>query len=79
MLGSLLFGWISDTWGRRPALFFAMGLMTTGNLVEIFIPNYTAYIVIRFIIGFIHPSLYTLTVLIGKYHLDHWFSNSGTS
>lgn len=70
MVGSLLFGWISDKWGRRPALLLSTAVMVIGNLVELSTPNYMVYIAIRFIVGLIHPSVYSLAFLIGGYALN---------
>ncbi|XP_003745397.1 organic cation transporter protein [Galendromus occidentalis] len=63
-VGSVFFGWISDKWGRRPALLLATGLMVVGNIMEIYPPDYLAYIIMRFGLGFSYASVYNLSFLI---------------
>ncbi|XP_028967880.1 solute carrier family 22 member 5 [Galendromus occidentalis] len=64
VIGSVIFGWISDRWGRRPALLLSTALMTSGNLAGFFIPNYGTYMILKFIVGLSHPCVYNTAFVI---------------
>lgn len=66
VIGSVVFGWVSDKWGRRPGLFLSTALMVFGNLAGIYVPNYWTYIITRFFVGLSYPSVYGLAILLGE-------------
>lgn len=52
LLGSLLFGSLSDKFGRRPVLLFSMYLPSIIGLLLFFIQGFIAFVILRFILGF---------------------------
>lgn len=67
VIGAIIFGWVSDRWGRKPALVLSAALMVVGNLAMIGTPNYLFYIILRFIVGLSYPSVFNLGFVIGAY------------
>ena len=53
MIGGVVFGMISDRFGRRPVLLFTMYAHILLGVVIAFIPNYIGFVVLRFIVGFL--------------------------
>ncbi|XP_003738962.1 organic cation transporter protein-like [Galendromus occidentalis] len=66
VIGSLVFGCVSDNWGRRPALIFATALDVFGNLAALCLPNYLSYIILRFITGLTYPSVFSLAFVMAS-------------
>ncbi|KAG0729303.1 Solute carrier family 22 member 13 [Chionoecetes opilio] len=77
-VGSPLSGWLSDTFGRRKV--FVLGSVTFAVLSNImpWIPNLTAILVLRFILGFSQPAMvqssYTLVMEVFE---ERWRSTAG--
>ena len=53
MIGGVIFGMISDRFGRRKVLLFTMYAHIIFGIAVAFIPNYTGFVTLRFIIGFL--------------------------
>lgn len=53
MLGSLIFGTLTDKFGRRPVFLFTMVTPFFIGLLLFFVKNYIAFVVLRFLLGFI--------------------------
>lgn len=51
LLGSIIFGQMSDKWGRKPVFFASLVLEVVFGLVAAFAPDYITYTVARLIIG----------------------------
>ncbi|CAB3998813.1 organic cation transporter -like [Paramuricea clavata] len=56
-LGSLVFGTLSDKYGRRPVFLFTMFCPFVLGLFLFFIKNYIAFVVFRFFLGFVLQGL----------------------
>ncbi|XP_028417308.1 uncharacterized protein LOC114541706 [Dendronephthya gigantea] len=57
MLGGLVFGTLSDRFGRRPILLFTMFTPALIGLLVFFIRDYVAFVVLRFVLGFLLQGL----------------------
>ena len=53
MLGGLVFGTLSDMFGRRPILLLTMFTPALIGLLVFFIRHYIAFVVLRFVLGFL--------------------------
>ena len=53
MIGSLVFGTLSDKFGRRPVFLFTAFTPFVLGMFLFFIKNYVAFVVLRFFLGFI--------------------------
>ena len=64
LVGSFLFGILSDKYGRRKALL--VGALASGalSLSMSFIKNYWAYFALRFLLGIFSKSLFMLAFMI---------------
>ena len=51
LVGSYLFGWLSDYLGRKKALTIAALVNASGLLMTAFMPNYALFTIARFITG----------------------------
>ena len=65
VFGTIFFGWISDRWGRRPALLSSTAVMLAANVAAIAPPDYYSYIALRCIAGLTYPSVFNLGLVIG--------------
>ena len=53
MIGGIIFGMISDKYGRKKVLLFTMYAHILVGVAVSFIPNYAGFVILRFIIGFL--------------------------
>ena len=53
MIGGVIFGMISDRFGRKKVLLFTLYSHIMVAVAVAFIPNYTGFVILRFIIGFL--------------------------
>ncbi|XP_075984956.1 organic cation/carnitine transporter 2-like [Anticarsia gemmatalis] len=51
LLGSILFGFVADRYGRRPALLTASLLQLATTMAEAFCPTYWSFTIVRFFLG----------------------------
>ena len=61
MVGSLVFGTLSDKFGRRTVFLFTVFAPFVLGLILFFIKNYVAFVVLRFFLGFILQGLQMVT------------------
>jgi len=57
MIGGIIFGMISDKYGRKKVLLFTMYAHILVGVAVSFIPNYAGFVILRFIIGFLMQGL----------------------
>ena len=53
MVGGLVFGTLSDKFGRRPVILVTMFIPPVIGLLLFFLKNYVAFLVLRFFLGFV--------------------------
>ncbi|XP_071526063.1 organic cation transporter protein-like [Panulirus ornatus] len=58
IIGSLVFGFLVDTWGRRPVLLLCSVLQIVASFLNAASPTVEVYIIIRVIISFLSSGLY---------------------
>lgn len=51
MLGSIIFGYLSDRYGRRPIFFISLVMQLIGGTVVAMAPNFIVYVIFRSIVG----------------------------
>ncbi|XP_057338281.1 organic cation transporter protein [Microplitis mediator] len=51
MLGSIIFGGLSDKFGRRPIFFLSLVIQLVGGLLVAVAPEYISYVIFRLIVG----------------------------
>jgi MFS family permease len=73
MFGGLVFGTLSDKFGRRTILLVTMFTPTLIGVLVFFITNYIAFVILRFVLGFLlqvsckfsvvsHGGIYSISV-----------------
>merc|ERR1711976_959316 len=65
MFGAVIFGALSDLYGRRPSYIWGMVLMEIFSISLAFSPNYTTFVILRFMVGIFSISLFTTGFVIG--------------
>ncbi|XP_043286002.1 organic cation transporter protein [Venturia canescens] len=51
MLGSMIFGGLSDKYGRRPIFFLSLVIQLVGGILVAVTPEYISYVIFRLIVG----------------------------
>ncbi|XP_033230040.1 organic cation transporter protein-like [Belonocnema kinseyi] len=51
MLGSMIFGYLSDKYGRRPIFFISLVIQLVGGIIVGVAPNFVTYVIFRSIVG----------------------------
>ena len=51
VLGALLFGWLTDAWGRRRLFFITLGLYVAATAASAFAESFTVFALLRFLTG----------------------------
>lgn len=64
MIGSLWFGYVGDKWGRKVGFISCCIFYAIISVIACFPPNYTVYIVYRFLIGMAFPAFFQLPFVI---------------
>ncbi|XP_070534567.1 beta-alanine transporter-like [Ptychodera flava] len=64
IFGSLVFGPLSDAYGRKPTYYFTLITAFIFNLLMYLSSNITIFLVCQFMVGFISPAIYNIGHLI---------------
>ncbi|XP_046592505.1 organic cation transporter protein isoform X1 [Neodiprion lecontei] len=51
MVGSMIFGALSDSYGRRPIFFLSLVIQLVGGIIVALCPEYISYVIFRLILG----------------------------
>ena len=65
MAGSLVFGYLGDKIGRKKVFFIAIILQIVAGLALIVVPHWTLFAFLRAAVGFAHPGIFVVAVVIG--------------
>lgn len=66
MLGSMIFGGLSDKFGRRPIFFLSLVIQLVGGVLVAVSPEYISYVVFRLIVGSTTSGVFLVAYVIGK-------------
>lgn len=66
MLGSTIFGALSDKYGRRPIFFLSLVIQLIGGIVVALTPEYISYMVFRAIVGSTTSGVFLVAYVIGE-------------
>lgn len=66
MLGSIIFGYLSDKYGRRPIFFMSLVIQLVSGTVVGLAPNFITYVIFRAIIGSTTSGVFLVAYVIGK-------------
>lgn len=66
IVGAILFGRLSDRLGRRPVFFFALCSQLTFGASAAIAPNYTLFVLARFLAGVAYSGVFLVAFVIGK-------------
>lgn len=64
-MGAFLFGSLSDRFGRRPIFFYALCQQFICAIVAAVAPNYTVFVIARFLIGMANSGVFLVAFVIG--------------
>lgn len=64
-LGSFVFGILADKFGRKKSFFAAILLQITCGTLMAFVPWYPLFALLRIGVGFAHPGIFIIAVVIG--------------
>lgn len=65
MLGSMLFGELSDRYGRKPTFFIALVVQVVFGLIAAFAPEYWSFTITRLIVGATTQGVFLVAYVIG--------------
>ncbi|KAL3982367.1 Sugar transporter family protein [Acanthocheilonema viteae] len=65
MGGSLLFGFLGDRIGRKKVFFIAIIMLIISGVLMAVVPYWTAFALLRTTVGFAHPGIFVIAVVIG--------------
>ena len=68
MLGSMIFGGLSDKFGRRPIFFLSLVIQLVGGILVAVAPEYISYIIFRLIVGSTTSGVFLVAYVIGNTH-----------
>src|SRR5690606_29282412 len=68
-LGQLIFGPLSDVFGRRPSIYFGFAMFVVGAVLSGFVPNFELFLFGRFLQGFggAAPRIISLALIRDEY------------
>ena len=67
MLGSTIFGALSDKYGRRPIFFLSLVIQLIGGVIVVVTPEFVSYVIFRAIVGSTTSGVFLVAYVIGKY------------
>ncbi|VDK81415.1 unnamed protein product [Litomosoides sigmodontis] len=65
MGGSLVFGFLGDRIGRKKVFFIAIIMLVISGVLMAVVPYWTAFALLRAAVGFSHPGIFVIAVVIG--------------
>ncbi|EFO22125.2 hypothetical protein LOAG_06361 [Loa loa] len=65
MGGSLVFGFLGDRIGRKKVFFIAIIMLIISGALMAVVPFWTAFALLRAAVGFAHPGIFVIAVVIG--------------
>ena len=66
MLGSMIFGYLSDKYGRRPIFFISLVIQLIGGIIVGVAPNFVTYVIFRSIVGSTTSGVFLVAYVIGN-------------
>lgn len=75
MLGSMIFGSLSDRFGRRPIFFLSLVIQLVGGILVAVSPEYISYVVFRLIVGSTTSGVFLVAYVIGKFLRNSYILN----
>lgn len=66
MLGSMIFGALSDKFGRRPIFFLSLVIQLAGGILVAIVPEFISYVIFRLIVGSTTSGVFLVAYVIGK-------------
>ena len=69
MLGSMIFGGLSDKYGRRPIFFLSLVIQLAGGILVAVAPEFISYVIFRLIVGSTTSGVFLVAYVIGKLNL----------
>ncbi|XP_028981769.1 organic cation transporter protein isoform X2 [Diachasma alloeum] len=64
MLGSMIFGGLSDKFGRRPIFFLSLVIQLVGGILVAVAPEYISYVIFRLIVGSTTSGVFLVSYVI---------------
>lgn len=68
LIGSYIFGDMSDRFGRRPTFFISLVLQLIGGLLAAIAPEYVTFVLARIIIGATTSGVFLIAYVIGTFY-----------
>uniref|UniRef100_A0AC35TYW8 MFS domain-containing protein n=1 Tax=Rhabditophanes sp. KR3021 TaxID=114890 RepID=A0AC35TYW8_9BILA len=65
MAGSIIFGTMGDKFGRKKVFLVAIGIQIVAGFLNPVVPTWYLYALMRFAVGFAHPGIFVIAVIIG--------------
>lgn len=72
MLGSMIFGALSDKFGRRPIFFLSLVIQLAGGILVAIVPEFISYVIFRLIVGSTTSGVFLVAYVIGKECMFRW-------
>jgi len=66
MLGSMIFGGLSDKYGRRPIFFLSLVIQLVGGILVAVAPEFISYVIFRLIVGSTTSGVFLVAYVIGN-------------
>lgn len=66
MFGSMIFGALSDKFGRRPIFFLSLVIQLVGGILVAISPEFISYVIFRLIVGSTTSGVFLVAYVIGK-------------